>query len=67
MDALRARLGIWLGEPRTIRNNASFKLHYRFSPEISPSTSLRVKIEINTRENFAVLDRLSKKFSVKSA
>lgn len=67
VDTLRVRLGAWLGEPRTIRSHSSFKLHYRFNPEVSQSVSLRVKIEINTRENFSVLDRLLKKFSVKSA
>lgn len=63
IDALRACLESWLGKPKTIRNEASFKLLYYFIPETSPSSRLRIKIEINTRENFAVLERLEKKFS----
>lgn len=66
IDALRACLEPWLGKPKTIRNEASFKLLYHFVPETSPSTKLRIKIEINTRENFSILDRLEKKFSVQS-
>lgn len=66
IDALRACLEPWLGKPKTIRNETSFKLLYNFIPETSPSTKLRIKIEMNTRENFAILERLEKNFSVQS-
>ncbi len=67
VDAVRSQLDVWLGEPKTSRNHSSFKFLYRFVPETSKSVMLRVKIEINTRENFSVVDRISKKFLVNSA
>ncbi len=66
IDALRARLEPWLGKPKTTQNDASFKLLYYFTPETSPATKLRIKIEMNIRENFSILQRLEKDFSVDS-
>lgn len=66
VDALRERLEPWLGKPKTVRTARSFKLMFYFNPETSSNIRLRIKIEINIQENFAVLDRLSKDYSVQS-
>jgi len=52
MDALRAILDPWLGEPRRRQKNALVTLTYRFQSE--DNQPLRLKVEINTREHFAV-------------
>lgn len=67
IDSLRNSLDTWLGEPKTERNDTSFKLRYFFNPETSSSSRLRIKIEINVRENFSVFDYYMKEFSMQSS
>lgn len=55
IDAIRARLDTWLGRPSRNRAEGGFALVYRFESEIQPIRSLRLKIEINTREHFTAL------------
>jgi predicted nucleotidyltransferase component of viral defense system len=55
MTALRSRLDSWLGEPKRKQSDGRATFIYRFESEVPPVTPLRVKIEINTREHFAVL------------
>lgn len=61
LNAIRRRLDPWLGRPKRSSSEASVTLTYRFESEVPPVRPLRLKIEINTREHFAVLeyDRLS--------
>lgn len=54
MDALREVLNPWLGEPRYTQNEGRVTFSYRFASEDSPPLPLRLKVEINTREHFAV-------------
>ena len=54
MDALREVLNPWLSEPRYKQSEGRVTLSYRFASEDSPPLPLRLKIEINTREHFAV-------------
>lgn len=54
IDAIRAALDSWLGKPARDRAEGGFSLIYRFDSEIPPVRPLRLKIEINTREHFAV-------------
>lgn len=54
IDAIRAALDSWLGKPTRDRAEGGFSLIYRFDSEIPPVRPLRLKIEINTREHFAV-------------
>ena len=56
LDAIRARLDPWLGKPRRERGPAAVTISYRFDSEALPVRPLRLKIEINTREHFAVLE-----------
>lgn len=46
-DAIRKRLEPWLGKAKTEPTSRSFKIKFFFNPENSPSTKLRIKIEIN--------------------
>ena len=55
LNAMRKRLDPWLGQPKRERGDANVTLTYRFESEISPIRPLRLKIEINTREHFAVM------------
>jgi predicted nucleotidyltransferase component of viral defense system len=55
LDAIRPRLDPWLGKPTRSRAEGGATLTYRFQSEIAPVRPLRLKIEINTREHFAVL------------
>ena len=56
LNAIRRCLDPWLGRPRRSRSDASVTLVYRCESEVPPVRPLRLKIEINTREHFAVLD-----------
>ena len=50
IDAIRESLS-WLGEFN--RNQAGHSIHlvFRFAPEVDPQSTLKVKVEINTREH----------------
>jgi predicted nucleotidyltransferase component of viral defense system len=65
IDRLRARLDGWLGEPRR-EHGQGVRLIYRFESEIPPVVRLRLKIETNTREHFAVRGTLTRPFAVDS-
>lgn len=64
MTALRSRLDPWLGDPRRKQSEGRMTLIYRFESEIPPVTPLRLKIEVNTREHFAVLGFVRKPVAV---
>jgi predicted nucleotidyltransferase component of viral defense system len=66
LEALRTQLNHWLGQPRWKTNQGRATLVYRFDSEISPVTSMRVKIEINTREHFTTLGFIKKSFELSS-
>ncbi len=66
MDRLRHRLDSWLGEPRRSFKEGRVTLLYRFASEDAPPLPLRLKIEINSREHFSVLDLAHKRFGVRS-
>lgn len=55
LDAIRRMLDPWLGKPTRSRAEGGVTLNYRFQSEIAPIRPLRLKIEINTREHFALL------------
>jgi predicted nucleotidyltransferase component of viral defense system len=67
IDAIRGRLDGWLGRPRRDRAHGSVRIAYRFESEAQPVQSLRLKIEVNTREHFAVLELEKHQFSVESS
>ena len=66
MDALRSTLGPWLGEARWKQSQGRVTFAYRFLSEDVPAMRLRLKVEINTREHFAVMGFTRRAFSVDS-
>lgn len=54
MQALRAVLDPWLGVPRWKQTEGRVTFVYRFDSEDTPPIRLRLKVEINSREHFAV-------------
>lgn len=66
MDALRAALDPWLGKPQWKQTEGRVTLNYRFGSEDTPPLRLRLKVEINSREHFALFERASVPFTVSS-
>lgn len=66
IDGLRARLDPWLGRPRRGRAEDSVTLVYRFESETKPVTPLRLKVEVNTREHFAIMGFTKTRLSVEN-
>lgn len=64
INAIRAKLDVWLGKPKWELSRANASLVYRFDSEIAPVEPLRLKIEANTREHFSVLGYQSKTLTV---
>jgi len=54
MEALRAVLDPWLGKPQWKQTEGRVTFVYRFYSEDAPPIPLRLKVEINSREHFAV-------------
>lgn len=66
IDAIREALDPWLGSPRWKQGQGRFTLYYRFETSFAPVSTRRLKIEINTREHFAVLGVDSRPFTVQN-
>ncbi|OPX34633.1 nucleotidyltransferase [candidate division KSB1 bacterium 4484_188] len=64
-DRLQEKLN-FLGAPRRSQRNQNNTLLYRFESEIPPIIRLRLKIEINCREHFAIFGVQQKLFKVQS-
>jgi predicted nucleotidyltransferase component of viral defense system len=54
VDEIRTALDPWLGKPKWKAGQGRFTVYYRFETTFTPVVQMRVKIEINTREHFAV-------------
>ena len=66
MDAMRSALDPWLGEAQWKQPKGRVTFGYRFMSEDVPARRLRLKIEINTREHFAVFGFTGQSLSVQS-
>jgi len=66
MEALREVLNPWLGDPRYRQSEGRVRFNYRFTSEDTPPVPLRLKVEINTREHFAVEGSTKLPFHVSS-
>ncbi len=64
MDALRERLQPWLGKPRWKQRAERVTLIFKFESESEPVVPMRLKVEINTREQFTVLGHARRKFEI---
>lgn len=54
-DIIRKGLDPWLGSPKREISDASIKLVYSFTSEADSAVKMRLKVEVNTRENFSAL------------
>lgn len=66
LQEVRAALDPWLGEPRWKQGEGRVTLVYRYDSEGPPAVRMKLKVEINTREHFAVFGRLSQRLEVAS-
>lgn len=66
MDALQESLDVFLGVPRRKQTEESVILTYRMESEGPPVVQMRLKVEINTREHFAVEGYRQQPFTVRS-
>jgi len=66
MEALRGVLDPWLGAPVWKQTAGRVTFVYRFSSEETPPLPLRLKVEINSREHFAVYGLTQVPFAVSS-
>ncbi len=66
MDALRSVLDPWLGDAQWKQSKGRVTFGYRFLSEDIPAMRLRLKVEINTREHFAVFGFARCPFPVES-
>ena len=64
LDRIRSALDPWLGDARYKQGQGGVTLAYRFESESMPVRSLRLKIEINTREHFSVHELAPTRFEV---
>jgi len=65
IDELRDTLS-WLGEPGRKQNEGRATLVFKFNSEDAPPVPLKLKVEINTREHFAVHGYVDVDFRVDS-
>ena len=66
MKALRARLEPWLGTPQWKQGQGRMTFTFRFESETKPVTSLKLKVETNTREHLCVLGFQRTSFAVEN-
>ena len=66
MDALHDVLDSWLGSPRYKQSEGRVTFDYRFTSEDPSPLTLKLKIEINTREHFTVYGIEPVRFSMSS-
>jgi predicted nucleotidyltransferase component of viral defense system len=65
-DGIQAVLNPWMGLPSRRRGPDVANLTYRMDSEFPPSVRLQLKIEINTRDHFAVDGFVRRQFDVSS-
>lgn len=66
VDAIREALA-WLGPCKRDRAEHSTRLTFRFTPDAAPGTTLRLKIEINTREHASAFGVKQYAFALRSS
>ena len=67
VDAIRDCLDGWLGNPSWKQNQGRFTLNYRFTTEIEPIITRKVKIEINTREHINVQPHITIPYKINNS
>lgn len=64
VSAIHEALDPWLGSPSWKQGQGRFTLYYRFNTSFAPVSPRRVKVEINTREHFAILGTTTRTLTV---
>lgn len=64
VDEIRLALDPWLGRPKWKAGIGRLTLFYRFETTMTPVVRARLKVEINTREHFAVHGVVRRAFEV---
>lgn len=64
LDAIKTVLNPWLGEPKRAIGERIVCLTYRFMTDDQPPVRLRLKIEINSREQFSVYPLIRASYDV---
>jgi len=64
---VRSRLDPWLGKPKTTTKRNGVQLFYAFETEVEPVRTMRLKVEVNTREHFSELGFVRMPFGIESA
>jgi len=67
LQAIRRKLDSWLGRPTWKIKPGRVVLYYRFNPEGLFERSMRVKIEINTREHFSHFELMEVEYAVENS
>ncbi len=67
LDAIRGTLDPILGAPQRKFGRGLVTIIYRMESEGPPAVSMRLKVEINSREHFAILGIVRKRFAVESS
>jgi len=66
MEALRKVLDPWLGKPKWKQTEGRVTFVYRFNSEDTPPITLKLKVEVNSREHFSVYGLTQVPFSISS-
>jgi predicted nucleotidyltransferase component of viral defense system len=66
VDEIRASLDSWLGQPKRRAGQGRFTMYYRFETTFEPVISMRLKVEINTREHVIAHGATSRQFAVEN-
>lgn len=66
LSAIRSVLDPWLGNPKRTANEGRVTLAYRTTSEGPPSLPMKLKVEINSREHFAVFGHLQRQVTMSS-
>lgn len=64
MSALRNKLTPWLGKPQWKQTQGRVTFVFRFDSEIPPVTTLKLKVEVNTREHLTVLGTCTRRLAL---
>jgi predicted nucleotidyltransferase component of viral defense system len=66
MSEIRKALDSWLGIPKYKQTKSRVTFYYSFETEIAPIKTMKLKIEINTREHESELELAHRPFSVEN-
>jgi predicted nucleotidyltransferase component of viral defense system len=67
LNRLRQKLAFLESKPKIEQSKHNNTITYRFASEIAPVINMRLKVEINTREHFAVLGMKQMDFKVENS